>query len=426
MECESEEQFSKAEEVFNKINEQISFNKLITPLNYKMENNKFKEQYLLKKVYNPQYKYYSDKCIDFDCMYKKLAELSFPDNEMGKIYSKEKEITFYTLNLFEKLGDAEVITSLGKKINGTPNIKYIKKAKETLNLVVKDEKKDYTADELFDKVKKYLDSYSFNWKISILQQMPAKVSINPTTKTIYINGKQKFSMNDIKRLCVHEISTHVLRSENGELRKYDILKRGTPNVLPTEEGLALYNEDISGTMNEAMLKLYAARFLSCINMDSMSFYEMVQQIEPFIGLDNAIYVVARIKIGLEDTSQFGGFIRDYAYFQGYIDIKNAIELDNTLYQKLYYGSISLKEIDILNNKIKKAINDGDIILPNFDIEGSGGMSSSINCFENMYQNLKQRNKEGWNPEEISQSMFEMASNILKRDNISSGNLLDLG
>lgn len=42
------------------------------------------------------------------------------------------------------------------------------------------------------------------------------------------------------------------------------------------------------------------------------------------------------------------------------------------------------------------------------------MSSSVNCFENKYQNLKHQNKEGWNPEEISQSMFEKEGNILKR------------
>lgn len=54
------------------------------------------------------------------------------------------------------------------------------------------------------------------------------------------------------------------------------------------------------------------------------------------------------------------------------------------------------------------------------------MGSSVNFFDNIYQNLKQQNKEGWNSERISQSMFEMASNILQRDNICRGSLLDLG
>lgn len=53
------------------------------------------------------------------------------------------------------------------------------------------------------------------------------------------------------------------------------------------------------------------------------------------------------------------------------------------------------------------------------------MSSSVNFFENIYQNLKQKNKDGWNTERISQSMFKMASNILQRDNICRGSLLDL-
>lgn len=193
--------------------------------------------------------------------------------------------------------------------------------------------------------------------------MPAKVSINSESKIIYINGNQKVSQNDIERLCVHEVSTHVLRSENGALREYDIFRNGTSNALATEEGLALYNEDISGNINNSMLKLYAARFLSCVNMDTMSFYELVQEIEPFIGLDNAVYVVSRIKIGLHDTSQVGGFVRDYAYFQGYFDIKNAIKDDPMLYSKLYYGSIGLEEVDLLEDDIQKAMDNKKIILP---------------------------------------------------------------
>ncbi|NSW92445.1 MAG: class I SAM-dependent methyltransferase [Firmicutes bacterium] len=54
------------------------------------------------------------------------------------------------------------------------------------------------------------------------------------------------------------------------------------------------------------------------------------------------------------------------------------------------------------------------------------MSNSVNTFEETYRRLRQQNKEGWNTEKISQSMFEMTTNILKRNNIYSGSLLDLG
>lgn len=53
-------------------------------------------------------------------------------------------------------------------------------------------------------------------------------------------------------------------------------------------------------------------------------------------------------------------------------------------------------------------------------------SNFLNSFEKSYQTLKKQNKEGWNPERISQSMFEIATKVLQRDNIYNGSMLDLG
>lgn len=54
------------------------------------------------------------------------------------------------------------------------------------------------------------------------------------------------------------------------------------------------------------------------------------------------------------------------------------------------------------------------------------MRVSVNSFEKSYQKLKQENKEGWNTEKISQNMFHNINNILQRDNICGGTLLDMG
>lgn len=365
MQSKNEEWLIQAEKVFDSINKEVSFNKYIMPINLRKENNKFKENYVSQKLYNPKYIYRDTSNIDFEVLYKKLNELSFPCSAIGKIYEEEKKVKYYSLKLFENIGKEDMVTNIGNKMHGIPNKSHIKKAEEFLNLASKQEVKEYTAEELSERVGKCLEAYGFQWEINISYEMPAKVSVNPAKKIVYINGNQKFSKGDIGRLCVHEISTHVLRMENGSCRKYDIFKNGTPNSLATEEGLALYNEEISGNMNTDMLKLYAARFISAINMNNMTFYEMVKEIESYIGLDNAIYVVARIKIGLEDTSKHGGFVRDYVYFQGYIDVKNAIEKDRALYEKLYYGSIGLEDINVLEEAIQKAIISKKVILPNY-------------------------------------------------------------
>ena len=51
-----------------------------------------------------------------------------------------------------------------------------------------------------------------------------------------------FTANDVIRLQVHEIDTHILRCENGQKHGYKILSSGTSGSLIHEEGLALYNE----------------------------------------------------------------------------------------------------------------------------------------------------------------------------------------
>lgn len=54
------------------------------------------------------------------------------------------------------------------------------------------------------------------------------------------------------------------------------------------------------------------------------------------------------------------------------------------------------------------------------------MCNRINNFEDFYRKLRQQNKDGWNTEELAQSQFEVAADILHRDNITIGMLLDLG
>lgn len=47
-------------------------------------------------------------------------------------------------------------------------------------------------------------------------------------------------------------------------------------------------------------------------------------------------------------------------------------------------------------------------------------------FDESYPNLKVKKKDGWNSEELAQSQFHIVTNILHRNHISSGSLLDLG
>jgi hypothetical protein len=356
--------YSNIDKTLSDVYLRMNFLGYLLPTNFQEENDKFKRAYLNGNIYNPQYVYRKIKEVDFNEIRNNLTKFYLDDNKIGNLYLGSVESIHNDLKLLESIGDSKLFTELGKVRCGKPKMVYAKMAKECLKFDEKTELYEYSPNELKMHLEKCINFYSLKWNIQISDDMPSKVRVDSKIKKVSINGNHKYSENDIKRLCVHEISTHVLRTENGALREYGIFKFGTSNGQITEEGLALYNEEIAGVSNISILKLYAARFLSSINIDTMSFYEMVQEIEPYIGLNNAIHVVARFKVGIKDTSDVGGYVNDFIYFQGYQDVKNSVSTDLSLYKKLYYGCIGLNDVKLFEKEIETAITSRNIILPN--------------------------------------------------------------
>ncbi|HKM34186.1 MAG TPA: helix-turn-helix domain-containing protein [Lachnospiraceae bacterium] len=111
------------------------------------------------------------------------------------------------------------------------------------------------------------------------------------------------------------------------------------------------------------IKMDAARYLCALHLHEKSLYELAMMIKDFIGITQAIYVASRMKVGLRDTSEYGGFYKDFIYLQGYFDIKNAVERNPSIYEKLYYGRIALDDIKRLNDIISDAMEVNAINLP---------------------------------------------------------------
>lgn len=354
--------FKKIDDAIKKVYDELDYVKYLTPINYTEENDKFKEAYLNNRIYQPQYKYRL-RSIDYDALHSIIDNINIPNNLYGDLYKKLIDNIGFEIELYKNIGSDEHFTEASTKVNGVPNEIYIGRAYADLNIEKVVDKKDLLSKDVREVLKKCLEEYSFKWKIIESDTMASKVTVDSNQKKLYINSKQSYSKNDIKRLSVHEISTHILRAENGRKKEFNIFCDGTFGSLSTEEGLAVYNEYISNSINANMLKLYAARFICSYNIDRQSYYEMVKEIEPSIGLDNAIYVVSRIKRGISNTGKPGGYNKDFVYLQGYYDVSEAIRKDPQLYNKLYFGCISLDNLSILETEIHNAQCKGDIIIP---------------------------------------------------------------
>lgn len=351
--------------LFN-IREQLDYQFFLTPINYNEENEKFLDYYKRGIKYNPQYVYHT-----FEVSHNSETDTILLQNE-AKFTGEEKIIGDAIENIrnevkmYESIGNDNYFTDYSKMVYGTPKEEYLDTA---LNILKKDSKSkkenmSYGPDDLRKMICKCLEEYGFVWDVKIMPNMAARISVEPDRKAIYINETKMFSYNDIQRLLIHEIHTHVLRAENGYKRELKIYSSGTANSLIHEEGLALYNEWKNNVLDEFALKLYAARYICCVNIEK-SFFDLFDYlIKNGCTYEMAIYIVPRIKRGLTDTKNPGGFIKDYVYFQGMYEVIDALKQNQELYNSMYYGVISLDDVDTLKDKIDLAKTQGKIIYPN--------------------------------------------------------------
>lgn len=347
------------------IRNDLDYQKYLTPTNFEEENSKFLDFYRKGIKYNPKYIY---NRFDPRDTLKKHEELKntfvFDGTPLGRIYDNSISDLHDEIEMYSFVGTSH-FTEFAVKLNHYPNIKYEEAAKSSLlnTNISPAEELLYDADTMAHILRERIGQYGFSWRVVTSSNMAARVSVEPESKTVYVNSGKQFSYNDSIRLQVHEIDTHVLRTENGMNRGYLVLSSGTPNSLIHEEGLAIFNEFKEGVADSFSNSLYGARFLAGLNI-SKSFFDIFDMLIR-LGCDEylSMYVVSRFKRGLEDTSLPGGFIKDYVYFQGLLELTEAVERDPSIYNKMYYGSISLRDVLSLEESISSALSEERIILP---------------------------------------------------------------
>lgn len=334
---------------------------LLTPKNLIQENQKFLEEYKKGHRYNPQYKYEDvnlNNLYEYEVLFSKILSTINVGNRIFVDIILEMQ---NTINLIKNIG-SPTITSYAKKAYGFPNQDILNAAHGVIRNRLHDKKdnKEYSAQYLSDIFRKRLSDYNFSWTITITPNLSSSIAVDFDNSEIYLNKNDMFSQQDIKRLQVHEIDTHVLRAENGK-RQSDVLYRiGFPNFIETEEGLAAYSENQRGLLDEKTLRLYAGRVIGVDYALSHDFYSTFVYLSKYFDENECIRIVSRIKRGIEDTSDFGAFTKDYIYFSGYKTIVES--LNSSDIALLYSGLVSYKYLDYIKahtdvSKVIKPISD---------------------------------------------------------------------
>jgi hypothetical protein len=162
---------------------------------------------------------------------------------------------------------------------------------------------------------------------------------------IYINPKVTFSKFRVEKLIAHEIETHILTAENGKRQPYRIFQNGTANYLETQEGLAIYNQELA-------LHIYPHSYFSAINLitakicSENGFIDAINKLEQLgISKQKAFSMVLRCKRGMGDTSKPGGVYKEAIYFRGAKKIDTYVKNGGKL-KDLYLGKISIDNLEL--------------------------------------------------------------------------------
>lgn len=183
-----------------------------------------------------------------------------------------------------------------------------------------------------------------DWQVEVIS-MPARVLINASEKKICINETARFSDAELQRLVVHEIGTHVIRSENGSKQAFDTFRFGFSKYMSCEEGLAIFSEQATNQLTDFDLGKYCLRVLACEMAQTSDFCDVFRAMHQHVPTDLAFRIALRVKRGLTNTAEPFGYSKDQVYLDGFNKVNAMSPLQ---IKQLYVGKIGFNESETLD------------------------------------------------------------------------------
>ena len=181
-----------------------------------------------------------------------------------------------------------------------------------------------------------------DWRIEADPVMSARVLVDGAKRLLRVSPAATFRERDIARLIVHEVEVHAIRSANGRNQPLRIFSTGLPGSLETEEGLALYAEELSGSSSPGTAWRQGVVVQAVDWARRMGFRELYEAIADTAGPGLAWGVSERLKRGLADPGSPGVYAKDIVYYRGHRKVKEWVEAGNPV-SHLYVGKVGVED-----------------------------------------------------------------------------------
>lgn len=337
--------YNEIDQQLIKIDEKLKLLYHLRPVNLGEERIKFFQNF--KK--NPQFVYPELKFNLYD-LRKDLNQIQTDTTNLGKLFEKKKLEIAKKIALLEFRGFAEEFTNASIDLYGKPSEELVENSKNWLketSVTYSSKKGNITAEEAKVIMDKVFEKYGLlKWKVKIKEEMVSD-AIAGKNNRLFLRKGALFTEKRIDNLIIHEIETHILTAENGKSQEYEIFNRGLPNYLETQEGLAMYNIITQKGDEEKNLYLSISLVLAVHLALKYSFVEVFEKMLDYkIPPERAWRNTIKVKRGLEDTSEAGGFTKDLLYYKGYNQIKHFVAGGGEI-KDLYRGKFNSDDIDLI-------------------------------------------------------------------------------
>ncbi|MCS5479049.1 DUF1704 domain-containing protein [Corynebacterium sp. YIM 101645] len=212
------------------------------------------------------------------------------------------------------------------------------------------------------------------WSVRFVDNMYARVSVAGGARELKLKARAEFTRSEVQRLAVHELGTHALRRINAEAQGVDILAMPIGVPEPSEEGLAVFNEELLGHLSQAELRRYALRVLAAEQARTGSFTDTLEMLISHTDVESSVDIALRAKRGIIDPEKAGGHFKDISYLAGYLEVRDHLRSHPDDYHLLMSVKQPMEMLSLLKSiQIKEwPVPDLDLRLPGPHIKNIGG------------------------------------------------------
>jgi uncharacterized protein (TIGR02421 family) len=298
--------------------EHLRLLKFITPVN----SDEVRADYLRDRLpsHGPDF-LYRDEDHDFDAVRRDLFSVPLNSgSELGLLYRRKRDELNDTVAMLQARGTTE-FRERSRLLYGTTTEEELEAMSDWLQLPPDPPaERTIPAREAVQYLRSRLSQSRLAAEVKLRRSLGSFAAAGE--HSIGVRADAQFSQRELERIFLHEAETHILRYRNGEMQPFRALfyygfprhGDGPGNYLFTEEGLATFQEEVSGYLTNDRKRNIAGRALAVHLMDTeeLGFNEVYSELRTKHNFDGeSAYAI------VERAFRGGGYTKDHIYYTGY-------------------------------------------------------------------------------------------------------------